>query len=368
MIIGIPEEIKIRERRVAITPAGVHELKKRGHSVYIEDGAGLGSGISNDDYIKAGAEILSTAEEIWRRSEMIMKVKEPVGPELAMMREGQILFTFLHLAPDEKLTKAMLERKTIGIAYETIRLGNGTLPLLAPMSEVAGRLSVQMGCAALEVKSGGKGLLLSGVPGVAPAKVTILGGGIAGLNAAHIAAGIGAEVRILDISNERLRYISDIFKGRVITLMSDRINIEKYVADSDLVIGSVLIPGARAPRLLSRENIAAMSPGSAFVDISIDQGGCSETSRPTTHDEPVYIEHGVVHYCVTNMPGAVPRTSTFALTNATLPYAISIADKGYRQAMKDDQSLALGLNTHMGTLTCREVGESLKMKWEKAGF
>lgn len=368
MIIGIPEEIKIRERRVAITPAGVNELKKRGHTVYIEDGAGSGSGISNDDYIKAGAEILSTAEEIWRRSEMILKVKEPVGPELTMMREGQILFTYLHLAPDEKLTRAMLERKTIGIAYETIKLENGTLPLLAPMSEVAGRLSVQMGCAALETKNGGKGLLLSGVPGVAPAKVTILGGGIAGLNAAHIAAGSGAEVRILDISHDRLRYVSDIFKGRVITLMSDRINIEKYVADSDLVIGAVLIPGARAPKLLNMDIISAMSPGSAFVDISIDQGGCSETSRPTTHDDPMYIVHDIVHYCVTNMPGAVPRTSTFALTNATLPYAIAIADKGYRQAMKEDRSLALGLNTHMGTLSCREVGESLKMKWESISF
>lgn len=368
MIIGVPEEIKIREKRIALTPAGAHALKRLGHTVFIEDGAGLGSGIPNEDYEKAGAEILKTAAEIWSRSDMIIKVKEPVGPELTMLREGKILFTYLHLAPDEKLTRTLLERKTIGIAYETIQLENGTLPLLAPMSEVAGRLSVQMGCAALEAKNGGKGLLLPGVPGVAPAKVTILGGGIAGLNAAHIASGMGAEVRILDVKIERLRYLADIFHSRVTPLMSDRINIEKCVKDSDLVIGAVLIPGSRAPILLDRGMIASMEPGSAFVDISIDQGGCSETSRPTTHDNPIYIEHGVVHYCVANMPGAVPRTSTYALTNATLPYVIAIAEKGYQKAIKEDRALSKGLNTHLGTLTCREVGESLGMSWEKVYF
>lgn len=368
MIIGIPEEIKIRERRVAITPAGVHELIKRGHTVLIEDGAGTGSGISNCEYERSGAVIVKTAAEIWGRAEMIIKVKEPVGPELSVLREGQILFTYLHLAPDEKLTRTLLEKKTISIAYETIQLDNGTLPLLAPMSEVAGRLSIQMGCAALEAKNGGKGLLLSGVPGVAPARVTILGGGIAGINAAHIAAGSGAEVRILDINTDRLRYLTDIFQGRVITLMSDRTNIEKYAADADLVIGAVLIPGSRAPRLITREIISSMSPGSAFVDISIDQGGCSETSRPTTHDDPMFIENDVVHYCVTNMPGAVPRTSTFALTNATLPYAVAIADKGYEKAIREDRALARGLNTHMGKLTCREVGESLGIEWEEIYF
>lgn len=368
MIIGVPEEIKIREKRVALTPAGVYALKSRGHTVYIEDGAGLGSGISNDEYEKAGGEIIKTAAEIWNRSEMIIKVKEPMGPELSMLREGQILFTYLHLAPDEKLTRTLLERKTIGIAYETIQLDNGLLPLLAPMSEVAGRLSVQMGCAALEAKNGGKGLLLSGVPGVAPAKVTILGGGMAGLSAAHVAAGMGAEVRVLDVKIEKLRYIADIFHSGVTALMSDMTSIEQCVKNSDLVIGAVLIPGSRAPVIIDRGLIASMEPGSAFVDISIDQGGCSETSRPTTHDNPMYIEHGVIHYCVTNMPGAVPRTSTYALTNATLSYAIAIAEKGYKKAMKEDRALAKGLNTHLGTLTCREVGESLGMDWERIYF
>jgi len=368
MIIGVPLEIKIRERRVALTPAGTHELKLKGHTVYIEHGAGEGSGIPDKEYEKAGAEIVKTPAELWKRSDMIIKVKEPVGPELGMLREGQILFTYLHLAADEKLTRTLLERKTIGIAYETIQLDNGRLPLLAPMSEVAGRLSIQMGCAALEAKNGGKGLLLSGVPGVAPAKVTILGGGTAGFNAAQVAAGTGAEVRIMDINPDRLRYLSDIFHSRVTTLMSDKTSIEKYIPESDLVIGAVLIPGSRAPEVLTHNIISSMSPGSAFVDIAIDQGGCSETSRPTTHDNPIYVEHGVVHYCVTNMPGAVPRTSTYALTNATFPYVLKIADKGYRAAMRDDRVLAKGLNTHLGILTCREVGESLGIGWEKINF
>lgn len=368
MIIGVPEEIKIREKRVAMTPAGVQTLTRMGHTVLIENEAGAGSGIPDEEYEKAGAEIIKTAAEIWSRSDMIVKVKEPVGPEPGMLREGQIIFTYLHLAADEKLTDALLQRKTIGIAYETIQLDNGALPLLAPMSEVAGRLSIQMGCAALEAKNGGKGLLLSGVPGVAHGIVTVLGGGTAGTSAALVASGIGADVRILDISIERLRYISDIFKSRVTPLMSNTLNIEKCVRESDLIIGAVLIPGSKAPKLLDRGLISSIEHGSAFVDISIDQGGCSETSRPTTHDNPIYIEHGVVHYCVTNMPGAVPRTSTFALTNATLPYIIAIAEKGYQKAIKDDRTLAKGLNTHLGTLTCREVGESLGMDWEKVYF
>jgi len=368
MIIGVPEEIKIREKRIAMTPAGVQTLTRMGHTVLIENEAGAGSGIPDEEYEKAGAEIIKTAAEIWSRSDMIVKVKEPVGPEPGMLREGQIIFTYLHLAADEKLTDALLQRKTIGIAYETIQLDNGALPLLAPMSEVAGRLSIQMGCAALEAKNGGKGLLLSGVPGVAPGIVTVLGGGTAGTSAALVASGIGADVRILDISIERLRYISDIFKSRVTPLMSNALNIEKCVRESDLIIGAVLIPGSKAPKLLDRGLISSIEHGSAFVDISIDQGGCSETSRPTTHDNPIYIEHGVVHYCVTNMPGAVPRTSTFALTNATLPYIIAIAEKGYQKAIKEDRTLAKGLNTHLGTLTCREVGESLGMDWEKVYF
>jgi alanine dehydrogenase len=368
MIIGVPEEIKIREKRVAMTPAGVHALTGLGHTVLIENEAGIGSGISDEQYEKAGAEIVKTAADLWSRSDMIIKVKEPVGPELGMLRKDQILFTYLHLAADEKLTRTLLERKTIGIAYETIQHENGALPLLAPMSEVAGRLSLQMGCAALEAKNGGKGLLLSGVPGVAPGIVTVLGGGTAGTSAALVASGIGADVRILDISIERLRYISDIFNSRVTPLMSDALNIEKCVRESDLIIGAVLIPGSKAPKLLDRGLISSMQQGSAFVDISIDQGGCSETSRPTTHDNPMYAEYGVVHYCVTNMPGAVPRTSTFALTNATLPYIIAIAEKGYQKAIKEDRTLAKGLNTHLGTLTCREVGESLSIDWEKIYF
>ena len=367
MKIGVPKEIKIRERRVALTPAGVAALVADGHTVFLEKDAGIGSGIPNEGYIKKGARILDTADAVWAEADMIIKVKEPVEPEFGRMKEGQILFTYLHLAPAPELTKKLLEKKIIGIAYETIQPDDGTLPLLAPMSEVAGRLSIQMGCAALEAKNGGKGLLLSGVSGVAPGKVVILGGGIAGVNAAHVAVGIGAQVTIVDININKLRYLDDIFFSRAVTLMSNKTNIEEAISHADLVIGSVLIPGAAAPKLITKQMLGIMQPGSAIVDIAIDQGGCAETSRATTHDDPFYIVDGIVHYCVANMPGAVPHTSTYALTNATLPYVIKLAKKGMG-ALADDRALAKGLNVYKGKLICRQVAESLKMHCEQIQF
>lgn len=358
MRIGIPKEIKIQEGRVAITPAGVEALKGHGHDVYVESGAGLGSGIPDSAFEKAGAVLMPDPDRLWKSSEMIVKVKEPVDAEFARMHEGQVLFTYLHLAAAEKLTRVLLDRKVIGIAYETVQFEDGSLPLLAPMSAVAGRLSIQMGCACLEAKNGGKGILLSGVPGVRPAKVTILGAGISGLNAAHLAVGMGAQVTILDISQKKLNYIEDIFHARIVTLMSNPLNIVESVREADLVIGSVLVPGAKTPHLITRDLIREMEPGSAFVDIAIDQGGCAETSRPTTHDSPSYIEEGVVHYCVTNMPGAVPRTSTYALTNVTFPYILEIADKGWERALHEDRVLAKGLNVYKGVLTNRKVADA----------
>ncbi len=362
MKIGVPKEIKTRECRVAVTPAGVRALSAAGHTVYVETAAGIGSGISDEEYAGAGAKILGAADAVWGEAEMIIKVKEPVEPEFDRMREGQVVFTYLHLAADEKLTRRLMERKVIGIAYETIQLDDGSLPLLAPMSEVAGRLSVQMGCACLEAKNGGSGLLLSGVPGVMPANVVIIGGGISGINAAHLAAGMGARVTILDTSINRLRYLEDVFHSRAVTLMSNPANIEECVSGADLVIGSVLIPGARAPKLITRGLLSKMKPGSAFVDIAIDQGGCAETSRPTTHNDPMYTEERVVHYCVANMPGAVPRTSTYALTNATLPYALELAGKGWRRALEENGALLKGLNVCGGRLTCRNVAEAFNME------
>ncbi len=362
MKIGIPKEVKTREYRVAATPAGVRAMTAQEHTVYVEKGAGAGSGFVDDEYIRSGAAILDTPEEVWGAADMIIKVKEPVEPEFDRMREGQVLFTYLHLAADESLTRRLLERKIIGIAYETVQLKDGSLPLLAPMSEVAGRLSIQMGCSCLEVKNGGRGLLASGVPGVSPAEVVIVGGGISGINAAHLAAGLGARVTIIDVNLNRLRYLADVFHSKATTLMSNHSNIEESVAGADLVIGSVLIPGARAPKLITRRMLAAMKPGAAFVDISIDQGGCAETSRPTTHNEPIYIEENVVHYCVANMPGAVPRTSTWALTNATLPYALAIAAKGWEKALAEDDALAKGLNVCKGDLTCQNVADAFGMK------
>lgn len=365
MKISIPKEIKTMEGRVAITPAGIKTLVSGGHTVFVEKNAGLASGISDDEFRAAGAVILESAADAWDAGEMILKVKEPLESEFGLMKEGQILFTFLHLAADKKTTDRLLQKKVTAIAYETIQLADGTLPLLAPMSEIAGRLSVQMGCACLEVKNGGKGILLSGVPGVAPANVTIIGGGIAGLNAAHLAVGMGARVTIIDVSMPRLRYIEDIFHSRAVTLMSNRGNIEESCAGADLVIASVLIPGARAPKLITREILRRMKKGSALVDVAIDQGGCAETSRPTTHLDPTFIEEGIVHYCVANMPGAVPRTSTFALTNVTLPYVVKIADKGFRRAVTDDPAMACGVNAMNGCVTCPGVADAFGMECAK---
>ena len=368
MKVGVPKEIKVRERRVALTPAGAAALTARGHEVFLEDNAGVGSGLSNEEYVKAGATILPNADAVWAEADMIIKVKEPVEPEFDRMKEGQLLFTYLHLAPDEVLTQKLLDRKIIGVAYETMMADDGSLPLLAPMSEVAGRLSVQMACAALEAKNGGMGLLMSGVAGVAPAKVAIVGGGISGVNAAHLAVGMGAQVTILDVNMDRMRYLEDIFHSRAVTLMSNATNLEESMYDADVVIGAVLIPGAATPKLIKKDMLKNMKRGSVLVDIAIDQGGFADTSKPTTHDEPTYIVDDVVHYCVANMPGAVPRTSTFALTNATLPYALELADKGAEAALKDSATLAGGLNVYKGTLTCKEVADSQQRSFEAIRF
>jgi len=363
MIIGIPKELKVAEKRVAITPAGVRTLMKERHIVLIEAGAGLGSGFSDESYLRAGAEVRIDPEEIWADSEMILKVKEPVAQEFDRMHGGQILFTFLHLAADKGLTEKLIERKIIGIAYETIQTEKGSLPLLAPMSAIAGRLSIQAGAYCLEAKNGGMGILLSGVPGVRPAYVVILGGGVAGVHACFGAVGNDTRVSILDINQDRLNYLYDIMHGRITTLISNEGNVEEEVFKADLVISSVLIPGARAPKLISRKLIKDMKKGAAIVDISIDQGGCCETSSPTTHDNPTYVEEGVVHYCVTNMPGAVPRTSTMALTNATLPYVLEIANKGYERAMEKNPEIARGINLIRGEVVNRAVAESLGMSY-----
>jgi alanine dehydrogenase len=363
MMIGIPKELKVAEKRVAITPAGVRTLTKEGQIVLIEVGAGLGSGFSDESYLRAGAELRKDPEGIWADSELILKVKEPIAPEFDRMREGQILFTFLHLAADRDLTGKLIEKKIIGIAYETIQTEKGSLPLLAPMSAIAGRLSIQAGAYCLEAKNGGMGILLSGVPGVRPAYVVILGGGVAGVHACFGAVGNDARVSILDINQDRLNYLYDIMHGRVTTLISNEGNVEEEVLKADLVISSVLIPGARAPKLISRKLIKDMKKGAAIVDISIDQGGCCETSSPTTHDNPTYVEEGVVHYCVTNMPGAVPRTSTMALTNATLPYVVEIANKGYERAMEENREIARGINLIRGEVMHRAVAESLGMSY-----
>jgi alanine dehydrogenase len=365
MKIGIPREIKTREGRVAMTPIGVKSLVDHGHKVFIEKGAGLSSCIPDDEFKKAGAKLIDRVEEVWAEAEMVVKVKEPVEAEYEFMREGLILFTYLHLAASERLTKELLSRKVIGISYETIQLDDGSLPLLAPMSAVAGRLAVQVGCTCLEIKYGGKGTLLSGVPGVRPGRVVIIGAGVSGLNAAHLAVGMGAQVTILDVNQKRLNYLEDIFHSRAVTLMSNAGNVEESVMNADLVIGSVLIPGAQAPHLITRKLLKTMEPGSVIVDIAIDQGGCAETSRPTTHDDPSYVEEGIVHYCVANMPGAVPRTSTYALTNATIPYALAIADKGWKRAVKEDLSLSKGLNVLNGIITNQKVAEALDMHFEE---
>ncbi|MDN9008576.1 alanine dehydrogenase [Brevibacillus laterosporus] len=359
MRIGIPKEIKNNENRVAMTPAGAMNLVKNGHEIFIETSAGLGSGFTDEQFVAAGAKIVQTAQEAWGM-EMVMKVKEPLPSEYQYFREGLILFTYLHLAPEPELTKALVDNKVIGIAYETVQLSNGSLPLLTPMSEVAGRMSTQIGAQFLEKQEGGKGILLGGVPGVQRGKVTIVGGGVAGTNAAKMAVGLGADVTIIDLNPDRLRQIEDIFGHSVKTLMSNPFNIAHAVQESDLVIGAVLIPGAKAPKLVTEEMVKSMQPGSVLVDIAIDQGGIFETTdRITTHDNPTYEKHGVVHYAVANMPGAVPRTSTFALTNVTVPYAVQIANKGYQKACLENPALLKGVNTLNGHVTYRAVAQAL---------
>ncbi|SFR08610.1 alanine dehydrogenase [Desulfoscipio geothermicus] len=364
MIIGVPKEIKNNENRVAITPAGVEAMVRTGHNVVIETNAGVGSGISDEQYVAAGAQILPGPKEVFDAADMIMKVKEPLPPEYELFKECQLLFTYLHLAPEPELTRALLNKKVIGIAYETIQLEDGSLPLLTPMSEVAGRMSIQIAAQVLEKPHGGKGILMGGVPGVLPAKVTIVGGGVVGTNAAKIAVGMGAEVTILDNNPNRLRYLNDIFGARLKTLMSNSYNVKDAVSQADVVIGAVLIPGAKAPKIVTEEMVKAMSPGSVIVDVAIDQGGCVETvNRVTTHAEPTFVKHGVVHYSVANMPGAVARTSTFALTNVTLPYAIALANKGYMTAIREDKALARGVNVIDGKVTYKAVAEALNLEY-----
>ncbi len=362
MIIGIPKEIKSNENRVAITPVGVSALTSRGHKVFVQEGAGLGSMITDDDYFKAGAEMLPTGKDVWTRSEMIIKVKEPLAEEYPFMA-GKLIYTYLHLAADEALTRAMVESECVGIAYETIEL-NGSLPLLAPMSEVAGKLAPQVGAQSLEAARGGSGILLAGVSGVRPANVAIIGAGVSGQCACEIAVGMGAQVTILDVSPGKLRYVHDIHRGRVVTLMSNHGNIAKTVEESDLVIGAVLIHGAKAPKLVTREMLKTMKPKSALVDISVDQGGCVETTRPTTHANPTFVEEGINHYCVANMPGIVPQTSTYALTNSTLSYAIELADLGFEKAVKENPALQKGINICRGKVTYRGVAEAWNMPYE----
>lgn len=358
MIVGVPKEVKDNEYRVALTPEGARELTRAGHEVLIEDGAGAGSSIPQQRYERAGAEILSTADEVWAGADMILKVKEPVAQEYGRMREGQILFTYLHLAATRDLTQALIDRKVSAVAYETVQTSPGHLPLLAPMSEVAGRMAPHVAARLLEKEHGGRGILMGGVSGVRPAKVLVLGAGMAGSNAAWIAAGMEAEVIVVDKNLDRLRFIDQIHKGRIITLMSDLLTLEQRVRETDVLIGSVLVPGARAPKLVTEEMVASMRPGSVIVDIAIDQGGCVETARMTTHSDPTYVVHGVVHYCVGNMPGAVPNTSTYALTNVTLPYALGIATTGLEGAFRADPALALGVNAYAGSLTNEGVAEA----------
>jgi len=362
MIIGVPREIKNSENRVAMVPSGVKTLIQAGHQILIQKGAGLGSGILDQEYASTGAEIVSTNQDVFNKAEMILKVKEPLPPEYSLLREGQILFTFLHLAPLPDLTKALLKAKIVGIAYETIQLEDRSLPLLTPMSEIAGRMSVHVGASLLHKERGGSGVLLGGVPGVEAGKVVILGGGTVGTNAAKMAVGTGASVSILDIDLNRLRYLDDIFGGRAHLVISNYYTIEKLVKEADLVIGGVLVTGAKAPKLVTQETVSKMKKGSVIVDVAVDQGGCIETCSPTNHENPTFVVDGVVHYCVANMPGAVARTSTFALTNATFPYVLKIANLGYKEAMERDPTLMKGLNVHFGKLVCKPVADSQKVE------
>jgi alanine dehydrogenase len=359
VIIGVPKEIKTREYRVGMVPAGVRAIVGAGHTVLIEKGAGEGSGIVDDEYARVGAQIIKTADEVWKRAEMIVKVKEPIEPEYERIQSGQIIYTYFHLAAVPELAKVLLQKKVAAVAYETIQLPDGSLPLLRPMSEVAGKMSIQVGAASLEKEHGGKGILLGGVPGVRRGRVVIIGGGVVGTNAAKIAVGMGAEVTIIDLNLNQLAYLDDVFLGRAATLMSDSENIAKAVREADLVVGAVLIPGGKAPKLVPEALVAEMMPGSVLVDVAVDQGGCIETCRPTTHDHPTYVKHGVTHYCVANMPGAVPQTSTFALNNATHRYARKLADLGVKQAVQQDEALARGLNTFGGHITYDAVAKDL---------
>ncbi|MXQ52175.1 alanine dehydrogenase [Shimazuella alba] len=364
MIVGVPKEIKNNENRVAITPAGIDALTRIGHQVIIETNAGIGSGFTDEEYAQHGAEILSSAEAVWAKAEMILKVKEPLPAEYGYFRENLVLFTYLHLAPELALTKALMEKKVTAIAYETIQLDNGALPLLTPMSEVAGRMSVQIGAQFLEKPHGGKGVLLGGVPGVSAGNVVIIGGGVVGTNAAKMAIGLGANVTLLDVNPERLRQLDDIFGGRLNTVMSNPYNIREAVRKTDLLVGAVLIPGRRAPRLVTEDMVEEMEAGSVIVDVAIDQGGSIETiDRVTTHSEPTYEKHGVVHYSVANMPGAVPRTSTIALTNVTIPYAVQIASQGVSKAIQSNRPLAKGVNVIEGQVTYEAVAESLQLPY-----
>jgi alanine dehydrogenase len=358
VIIGVPKEIKDDEYRVALTPEGARELVDAGHTVLVQEGAPDGSNLPAERYKRAGAEFVASAEDVWRQADLILKVKEPQPSEYPWMREGQILFTYLHLAASRELTEALLERRVSAVAYETVQLPDGRLPLLAPMSEIAGRMAPHVAARFLEKEHGGRGILLGGVSGVRPAKVLILGAGMAGSNAAWIAAGMEAEVIVVDKDLDKLRFIDQIHKGRIVTLMSDRLTLEQRVREADVVIGSVLVPGARAPVLVTEEMVASMRPGSVVIDIAIDQGGCVETSRMTTHSDPTFVVHGVVHYCVGNMPGAVPNTSTYALANVTLPYVMAIVRRGLEDAVRADPALARGVNTYGGELTNAAVAEA----------
>ncbi|MBK8623946.1 MAG: alanine dehydrogenase [Saprospiraceae bacterium] len=363
MIIGVPKEIKQSENRVALTPAGALEFTKRGHTVYVQSTAGVGSGFEDSEYVEAGAKILPTIEEVYGIAEMIIKVKEPIEKEYSLVKPNQLLFTYFHFASYEPLTKAMINSNAVCLAYETVEASDRSLPLLVPMSEVAGRMAIQQGAKYLEKPQKGRGVLLGGVPGVPPAKVLVLGGGVVGTQAAKMAAGLGAMVTILDVSLKRLRYLSDVMPANVITMYSNELTIRRLIKNHDLIVGAVLIPGAKAPSLITRDMLKEMRSGTVIVDVAVDQGGCIETCKPTTHDDPVFIIDDVVHYCVANMPGAVPYTSTVALTNATLPYALQLAEKGWKKACQDNQELKMGLNVVNGKVVYQGVSEAFNLPY-----
>lgn len=365
MIIGVPKEIKTHENRVSLLPGGVMKMVRNGHDVFVEKGAGVGSGFPDEKYEEAGATILDDVENLWERSEMIMKVKEPIPVEYDRMQEGQIIFTYFHFAASQELTEAVKEANCIAIAYETVEKEDDSLPLLIPMSEVAGRMAAQEGAKYLEKAQGGRGILLGGIPGVKPANVMVIGGGVVGVNAAKIAAGMGANTTIMDINMPRLRYLDDVMPKNIDTMFSSEANIRSLLPDVDMIIGAVLKPGAKAPHLITREMLGSMQKGAVMVDVAIDQGGCFETSKPTTHDNPIYDVDGIIHYCVTNMPGAVPYTSTLGLTNVTLPYAVDIANKGWKKAVSEDVELQMGLNIANGNIVYKDVAEAFNMEYSE---